>query len=436
MQRRLISLALAASAATALLHAQIYFPQNRDEKLALMIPRLFGPDGLTLPNDFHHAHFESDFIQQSFTSVNTAIGTQMATLPFASPGAGFVYNFNSSAGVFQRSTDSFGAILTESAETIGRHKLYLGFSYQHFHFDKIDGISLSAFPGVLRHEQQTGAAYEKDAVITQASIDLSMNQFTAVATYGLTSRIDVSAAIPFVNAHFGLASLLTIDRVAPPSPKFGQAHYFDPSNPDGSTQAVYAMTNTASGIGDVTLRLKWTAFQGERASIALLGDVRLPTGDALNLLGSGAPGVHPFVAISYPLRRFATRVNLGYQWNGRSILAGDPNVNRKGDLPDAVTYDGGVDFAATRHLTFAGDFLGQHLIGATRVVPVTYTDALGRTFPETRLEKSSLELVSGAIGAKLNITHTLLLTANAIFPLNNAGLRARVVPLIGVSWTF
>jgi hypothetical protein len=95
-----------------------------------------------------------------------------------------------------------------------------------------------------------------------------------------------------------------------------------------------------------------------------------------------------------------------------------------------------VDFVVNRHLTLAGDLLGQHLIHASRVVPVTYTDTLGRTFPETRLEKSSLELVSGAVGAKLNLTHTLLLTGNAIFRLNDAGLRARVIPLIGISWAF
>jgi hypothetical protein len=436
MQQRLILLALAASAGTTLLPAQIYFPQNRQEKLAQMIPRLFGPDGLVLPNQFHAAHFESDFIQQSFTSVNTAIGAQIATLPFASPGAGFIYNFNSAAGVFERSTDSFGPILTERGDTIGRHKLYLGFSYQHFKFDKVDGISLDAFPGVLRHEQETGAAYEKDAIITRASIDLNMNQFTAVVTYGLTRRLDISAAIPIVNAHFGLVSLATIDRVAPPDPVFGQAHYFDQNNPDGSTQAVYAMKNNATGIGDVTIRVKWTAYRGERASIALLDDVRLPTGDALNFLGSGAPGTHPFVAMSYSARRITPRVNVGYQWNGKSVLAGDPNVNRKGNLPDAFTYATGVDIVATRHLTFAGDFLGQHLFNSTRVVPVTYTDALGRTFPETRPEKASLELLSGALGAKVNLGRTLLLTGNVIFRLNDDGLKAPVVPLVGLSWTF
>jgi hypothetical protein len=429
-------LALFASACTTVLPAQIYFPQYRDEKLARMIPRLFGPNGLVLPNPFHAAHFESDFIQQSFTSVNTAIGAQIATLPFLSPGSGFIYNFNSEAGVFQRTTDSFGPVLTERAETIGRHKLYLGFSYQHFKFDKVDGINLDSFPGVLRHEQETGALYEKDAIVTRASIDLNMNEFTAVATYGLSSRLDVSAAIPLVNAHFGLVSTATIDRVAPPDPVFGQAHYFDPNNPDGSTEAVYAMKNNATGIGDITLRVKWTALRGERTSLALLGDVRLPTGDALNLLGSGAVGVRPFVAFSYSGHRIAPHLNLGYQWNGRSVLAGDPNVNRKSNLPDAITYAAGVDIATTRHLTLAADFLGQHLFGATRVVPVTYTDALGRTFPETRLENSSLELVSGAIGAKLNLNRTLLLTGNVIFRLNDAGLKAPVIPLVGLSWTF
>jgi hypothetical protein len=436
MRRSLLLLTLALGAGASLLPAQIYSPQNRDEKLAQMIPRLFGPDGLRLPNNFHQAHFESGFIQQSFTTVNTALGTQIATLPFASPGAGFIYNFNSAAGVFERSSDSFGPVLTERAETIGRHKLYVGFSYQNFSFDKVDGVPLNAFPGVLRHEQETGALYEKDSITTLASIDLKMNQFTAVATFGVTDRLDVSAAIPLVNAHFGLVSSATIQRVAPPDPVFGQAHYFDQQNPDTSTKAVYAMNNNATGIGDVNLRVKWTAFRSERTAIALAGDVRLPTGEALNFLGSGGLGIRPFLALSYSTRRLAPHVNIGYQWNGRSILAGDPNVDRKGKLPDAFTYAAGFEVAATRHLTFASDLLGQHLFSATRLERAVYPDALGRNFPETRLRNASYELLSGAVGAKVNLNRTLLLTGNVIFRLNDTGLTARVIPLVGLSWAF
>lgn len=196
MLKTVFLFALITSAGPALLSAQVYHPQTWDEKLGLMIPHLFGPDGLTLPNNFHGAHFESHFIQESFTPVNTAIGSQIATLPFASPGSGFVYNFNSPLGAFQRSTDSFGPVLTERAETIGKRKLFIGFSYQYFSFDNVDGISLKSFPGVLRHEQETGAV-------------------TAVATYGVTNHLDVSVAIPVVNAHFGLVSTADIRRISP-----------------------------------------------------------------------------------------------------------------------------------------------------------------------------------------------------------------------------
>jgi hypothetical protein len=436
MRRQLLLLALVCGAAATVLQGQIYFAQKPEEKLAYMIPRLFGPQGLVLPNPFHAAHFESPFIQESFTPVNTALGTQIATLPFVSPGSGFVFNFNSAVGIYQRSTDSFGPVLTERAETIGRRKLYLGFSYQYFSFDKVDGIKLDAFPGVLRHEQETGAAYEQDSITTLASIDLKMNQFTAVATYGLTDRLDISAAIPLVNAHLGLASSAAIQRVAPPSPQFGQSHYFDPNSPDTSTSAVYAMNQHATGIGDVSLRVKWTAFRGERTAVAFLGDVRLPTGDPLNFLGAGAPGLRPFVALSYSARRFSPHVNVGYQWNGRSVLAGDVSINRKADLADALTYATGLDIVATHRVTLAADFLGQHLFHGTRVIGATFTDALGRNFPETRLQKASFDLLSGAIGAKINLSHTVLLTGNLIFRLNDAGLTAPVVPLLGVSWSF
>src|SRR3569833_2324416 len=101
MHRLVMVCALLTGAGTSLLHGQVFFNQTGDEKLARMIPHLFGPQGIVLPNPFHSAHFESDFIKQSFTPVNTALGTQIANLPFASPGSGFVYDFNAAAGVYQ-----------------------------------------------------------------------------------------------------------------------------------------------------------------------------------------------------------------------------------------------------------------------------------------------------------------------------------------------
>src|SRR2546422_5665887 len=101
--------------------------------VALLIPNLYGPSGLivnseaTLPNgQTHSAHFNSDF-ESEFSQFNIALATQLLALPLPSPASGFTYSFDSSLGVFTRTTQSFGPILTERAETIGKKKFTVGF---------------------------------------------------------------------------------------------------------------------------------------------------------------------------------------------------------------------------------------------------------------------------------------------------------------------
>lgn len=74
--------------------------------------------------------------------------------------------------------------------------------------------------------------------------------------------------------------------------------------------------------------------------------------------------------------------------------------------------------------------------GHRAFVPVTFIDTLGRDFAETRLEWASFDLLSGAVGAKINLSRSVLLTANLIVRLNSARLTAPIVPLIGLSWAF
>ena len=89
--------------------------QNR--KLALIIPNLYGDQGLTLNNPTHFAHFDSDF-QANFVPFNTALASQLTSLPIPSPASGFTYTFDKSLGVYTRSAQSLGPILAERAETI------------------------------------------------------------------------------------------------------------------------------------------------------------------------------------------------------------------------------------------------------------------------------------------------------------------------------
>src|SRR5689334_18424603 len=92
-------------------------------KVGCVIPNAYGPTGLTLPNPFHQAHFDSDF-QANFSPLNSAVATELTLLPLASPASGFTYSFEPAAGVYSRSAQSFGPILAERAETIGRKKLF------------------------------------------------------------------------------------------------------------------------------------------------------------------------------------------------------------------------------------------------------------------------------------------------------------------------
>src|SRR4030095_11982918 len=83
---------------------------------------------------------------------------------------------------------------------------------------------------------------------------------------------------------------------------------------------------SATRPGRRTWSVRWrqTVRKATNQGIALGIDLRLPTGDERNLLGTGAPGVSPFVAWSGNFGALSPHLNAGYQWNGDSILGGEP----------------------------------------------------------------------------------------------------------------
>jgi hypothetical protein len=56
----------------------------------------------------------------------------------------------------------------------------------------------------------------------------------------------------------------------------------------------------------------------------------------------------------------------------------------------------------------------------------------------TSLVKSNtdISIVDASLGAKVRLFRHLLATGNILVKLNNIGLRAKVVPLAGISYTF
>jgi hypothetical protein len=194
---------------------------------------------------------------------------------------------------------------------------------------------------------------------------------------------------------------------------------------------------SASGIGDVTVRLKQTVARRGAHGFAVGLDLRLPTGNEDDLLGTGAPGFRPFGVWSASYGAIAPHVNLGYLWNGSSVLAGDPAAGVSADLPDQVSYVAGAEVTVNPRVTVAFDLIGRYVIDSPRLIPQTFTALNGvSSFPNIVFRDDSYNEVTGAMGFKLNLVQRLLVDVNVLFKLNDNGLRDKVTPMLGLEYTF
>jgi len=424
------------------------------------VPQLFGPGGLTLPNPRHRAHF-TDLENpnapgfQAFRPINTSIGEELATLPLASGGSGVSFTFDRALGIVTATEGSLGPILTDRAETIGKKRVNIGAAYQYFGFDSIDGIDLHHLPQVVGHVQFTlpngvRPDFENDYLTTDNRVKLNLHQVVLFGIIGLSSRVDFSVAIPFESVHFKVSSDATIVRTVPcelnqtcsdSSAEFGEYHFFDGSSFQAaftSTNKIFTNSNNGAGLGDIVLRGKGVVYKAEKTSVAVGLDLRVPTGDAENFLGAGAVGVTPFVAASYRTSVISPHVWLGYQWNGSSVLAGNPSTatGGTGDLPHAFIYQGGADIRASSRVTVVADLLGERVFDANRLKRATFTDVHGAVSPNLVPFKASYSANAIATGIKVRTVGYLVLTGNLTTRLDSGGLRADVVPLFGLSYVF
>ena len=123
-------------------------PAARAENLADLIPNLFNQRIILAPPPpgapSHEAHFldQQALLVQTGRLLNSSLASQVSTFPLGSSAGGFTYQYDSALGVFSRSTESFGPIYAERAQTLGHGKWNTGVSYLQADYDKIDDIDL------------------------------------------------------------------------------------------------------------------------------------------------------------------------------------------------------------------------------------------------------------------------------------------------------
>jgi hypothetical protein len=352
-----------------------------------------------------------------FNALYTPFGTELSQLPTAKP-AGLILKLEN--GVLQPANESLGAVFSERAETIGKHRVFLGFTYQRFNFSSIDGNNLGNLPIILTAFVTASGTPDVVYTVTTDRIDLKSNQYTLLGTFGVANRVDVSASIPIQRISMSAAVNGT---------EYEQLH--------GATAPIQEyVPGSSSGIGDVILGVKGVVWDNGSTRLAVGTDIRIPSGDELNFLGSGTVGIKPYVAISRR-GKVSPHGNLGYQWNGNSIL--NPNSQgQKQRLPTDLFYTMGLDATISKRLTLVADLLGQVYFDAPRLsqptpFPVGHDPVVPFTVNPYIQTYSTNNL---GLGVKSQAFAHLVVTGNLLLRLDNGGLRANVVPLVGVSYSF
>jgi len=388
-----------------------------------------------------------DFAQEAFsTNANAtareltrylqgAIALGIATIPAPSAGSGETFRLSALGVPVRNEETSLGPILAERALTLGKGNFLLGANVTDLRFRSLRGISLEdlRFNVVQRDLPPTGPPLGDPAIErTYLSVSTRMAFEARVAnlflTAGLTDRFDVSVLVPIVQASLSGYSDAEIVIGAGEDPAAGFSFGGPTEDPKLRERAILPQQK-ATGLGDASVRgkLRLTATDS-RFGVALLTDIRVPTGREEDFLGSDGWWVQGLGVLSMaPVAGFSPHVNLG-------------GVLRTSDGErSALLGTLGFDHRTSVRVTFAGEILAQLPLGRNPLVrrEVSIQDGEGNltVVPTSNLPTMNDAQLDGALGFKFRIGK-LAFFSNAILPLNNGGLRSDVLWTVGVQGGF
>lgn len=446
-----------------------------------------GPVGLFVDTPSNYAVANTSALS-SVLSANIAVA--LSEIPLESPTSGVIFKTDPATGAELPVSSTLGPIFTQRAETIGKGKFYIGFTHQNYHFTSLNGQSLNGLSVLYGGGDLSGITNPntKQAATTapatfNLALDVRLSQDITFLTYGVTSRFDVSVGVPVV--HSAVASTAyngIIYSGTGTSFKSGDqcwcVNTFTPGTFDLTRPYIGQASEGKTGIGDVILRFKGTVLESPNAVLAIGTDLRLPSGDASNYLGTGTTSVKPFLALSLYSKPFANGIvfaphlEAGWQFSGKSILGGTqagtpgsaslpgdatsipiqvaPFITTKNYLPDIFSWAVGSEVALGRRNTVAVDILGNQIGWVhgiqtleSQEIPTSYAapalpagaEAMSSGLVATT-GRTSFAQYSGAFGYKVRIWGNLVATFDALVRFNDAGLTARFVPLYGLGYSF
>jgi hypothetical protein len=366
-----------------------------------------------------------------------AISGNVAQAPASATSSGSTFRFE--GGVPVRTSLSPGPVFGERAQTLGRGRVLVGANRSQIDFSTLRGVDLHDirltfthanvdFPGCDSASNGDCSlmgipAVENDIMQFHLSLDVDLAVTSFFVTYGLLDHLDVGLVLPIVHTSLRGESEAQIVPFGGPT----VSHYFGGSPENPVLTASRLEEGTATGLGDVAVRVKLSARERGPVAVAVLGDVRFPTGSEDDLLGSGELEARGLGILSARFGDFSPHVNLGYLYRAGRFQ------------DDAVLATVGFDHLMAPWATLAADLISELQVGSSKLpIPgiVTIQAPFRRTIEPTSIPDRRDDIVNASFGMKFSTTAGVTLVGNAIWPLNRGGLRPDMLWTVGLEYNF
>ncbi|HXM39335.1 MAG TPA: hypothetical protein VN908_11845 [Gemmatimonadales bacterium] len=388
----------------------------------------------------HANHFLTSASTQNgilISFISNAISGNVAGIPVSATSGGSTFRFEGGAPV--RTSVSPGPVFAERAQTLGRGRVFVGVNMNRLHFATLRGVSLDDIrlnfvhqnvdsPACDSIEGRSCAPYgvprlENDVIALRLALDIDMTVTSFFISFGLLDRVDIGVALPIVSTSLVGTSDAQIISFA----ESLAAHFFGgtPSNPQLTTSR--SVAGSATGVGDIAVRVKVNVTQSERTSFAVLADARFPTGSAEDLLGSGHMVARGVGILSARFGPFSPHANIGF------LLHSADSLN------NAVLVTVGFDHLMAPWATMAADVVSELQVGASKVrLPgtVTYDVPFRRTVEPTNIPNRRDDLINASFGFKFLTGSGITIVTNTLWPLNRGGLRPNLLWTAGLEYNF
>jgi hypothetical protein len=312
-------------------------------------------------------------------------------------------------------------MFAERPFTTGKGRLNVGATFQHTTFSSVGDQPLSEIEDLVSY------GFGDEIYRYTSSIDIAIDRTLFSATYGLHDVVDLAVIVPVGQSRVsGFSTFYQLYQGA-------------------ATEVRENASGSSFGIGDVVIRTKAALTTARQFSTAAAVDLRLPTGDTEKLMGTGAMQAKVMFIGATTIGDVNPHLNFGYTFGGSGMefgadnrwigSFGDPEVIER-QPSEELGYTFGADIAVSSRITVAGDVIGRVVRNAASMTRFDSGSSDPDRFVFLEVTPGAVHLLLGAVGAKVNIGGSWLLTGTVLFPLNHNGIRPAVTPVIGFERAF